>query len=538
MDRKSYDEGIYKIINDKTKFRKLSGDITVKREGQLQRFLRRIKDTGFLSDTLYDNIYPSGSNPARIYGLPKLHKSFTSNGYPSFRSIVSSIGTYNYNLSKFLCTLLTPLIPSSYSTEDSFTFVKEINKVSLKDSFIVSYDVCSLFTNIPLEETINLAVNLIFEKDPNIKISREDLKQLFLFATAQTHFIFKGDFYDQIDGVPMGTPLAPVLANLFMGYNESIWLNEYSLPPILYKRYVDDIITAFRSENEADNFLEFLNSRHPNIKFTMEKQQNNKISFLDVHLDNSENLITKIFRKKTFTGILTNYYSFTSFTYKKGLINCLVERAFKINNTWKFFHSDLNDVKNILLKNGYPSIIFDKIIKTKIETLITGTNKKQDNRTNTRYFKLPYLGKQSENLNKKLLTLSRKYCKSVSFKIAFTSTKIKSFFSAKDSLPSYLKSFVIYKFKCAGCNSCYIGETTRHLDARIDEHLRKDKKSAIYKHIHKNIGCFDNCKKTCFSVLDTANTKFQLKVKEGMYIGWENPDVNKQVKYVKCSLIV
>ena len=336
----------------------------------------------------------------------------------------------------------------------------------------------------------------------------------------------------------MGSPLAPVLANLFMGHNENIWLDEYSSPPIFYKRYVDDIITAFKTENEADKFLEYLNSRHPNIKFTMEKQQNNQISFLDVHLDNSETLITKIFRKKTFTGILTNYFSFTSFTYKKGLINCLVERAFRINNTWKHFHNDLNDVKNILLKNGYPSHIFDKIIKTKIETLKIGSPKKQDDRKNTRCFKLPFLGKQSQNLNKKLLTLSKKYCKSVSFKIAFTSTKIKSFFSAKDSLPSYLKSFVIYKFKCAGCNSCYIGETTRHLDVRIDEHLRKDKKSAIYKHIHNNVSCFDNRNKACFSILDTATTQFQLKVKEGMYIGWENPDLNKQVKYLKFSLTV
>ena len=220
------------------------------------------------------------------------------------------------------------------------------------------------------------------------------------------------------------------------------------------------------------------------------------------------------------------------------LVNCLVERAFKINNTWIGFHHDLNEIKNILLKNSFPSLISDKIIKSKLEKLINKNESCGKVQSNTRFFKLPYLGKQSENLNKKVFTLYKKYCKSVQFKLVFTSTKIKSFFSAKDSVPQYLKSRVVYKFSCAGCNSCYVGETTRHLDTRIEEHLKKDKKSAVYKHIHEKVNCFDKCTKQCFSILDTATTMYQLKIKEGMYIGWENPDLNRQVKYIRCSLTV
>ena len=99
-------------------------------------------------------------------------------------------------------------------------------------------------------------------------------------------------------------------------------------------------------------------------------------------------------------------------------------------------------------------------------------------------------------------------------------------------------SNVVYRFQCAICNFCYIGETTRHLEKRIAEHLRKDKTSAIYKHIHEDFDCFNYCDESCFSILDTAMTNFQLKVKEGMYIGWENPNLNKQVKYVQCTLTV
>ena len=87
---------------------------------------------------------------------------------------------------------------------------------------MVSFDVESLFTNIPLEECIDLAVNYISEGNPDIKLNKSELRSLFTTATAQTRFIFNGSFNDQINGVAMGSPLAPVLANLFMGHHEKL----------------------------------------------------------------------------------------------------------------------------------------------------------------------------------------------------------------------------------------------------------------------------------------------------------------------------
>ena len=82
--------------------------------------------------------------------------------------------------------------------------------------------------------------------NPNLNSIKKELKKLFLFATSQTHFLFNGKLYSQIDGVAMGSPLAPVLANIFMGFYESKWLNEYNLyKPKFYLRYVDDILAAF-----------------------------------------------------------------------------------------------------------------------------------------------------------------------------------------------------------------------------------------------------------------------------------------------------
>ena len=90
--------------------------------------------------------------------------------------------------------------------------------------FLVSYDLTIPFTNIPLQETIGIAVNLIFNHNPNLNITRKELKKLSLFATSKTHFIFNSKFYNQIDGIAMGSHLAPVLTNISMRFQESNWL--------------------------------------------------------------------------------------------------------------------------------------------------------------------------------------------------------------------------------------------------------------------------------------------------------------------------
>ena len=117
----------------------------------------------------------------------------------------------------------------------------------------------------------------------------------------------------------MGSPLAPVLANIFKGFYESKWHNEYNLnKPKFYFRYVDDILAAFDNEQDSLNFLNFLNNRHPNIKFTIEKQINHSIAFLDVFISgiNNQNLTLETYHKSTYTGLILNFKSFTSFSYK------------------------------------------------------------------------------------------------------------------------------------------------------------------------------------------------------------------------------
>ena len=133
----------------------------------------------------------------------------------------------------------------------------------------------------------------------------------------------------------MASPLAPVLATISLGFQKSKWLNQYNLnKPKYYFRYVDDILAAFEIEQNSLVFFNFLNNRHPNIKFNIEKQINLSISFLDVFNSgiNNQNLTRKTYQKSTYTGLLLNFKSFTSFSCKISLIKCLIDRSFKISN--------------------------------------------------------------------------------------------------------------------------------------------------------------------------------------------------------------
>ena len=203
-----------------SKFKQLTSDPTKLREVQLQRYLRKLNNKGYFDESIYDYIYPAGSLPTRLYGTPKIHKIKEKSDIPPLRPIVSSINSYNYNLASYLCALLIPFILTAHFTKDSFNFIKDIPELSTQDSFMVSYDVCSLFTNKPLSETIDIAVKLILENTKDLKFSENELTKLFRFATAQTHFYFDGNIFAQVDGVAMGTSLGPALANFFMGYYE------------------------------------------------------------------------------------------------------------------------------------------------------------------------------------------------------------------------------------------------------------------------------------------------------------------------------
>ena len=160
LDGKLYNNAIQEIISDTSKFEKLYEDPTLKGEASMQCFFCKLKQKIFFKEVEYDKLYPSGSAHDRIYGTPKMHKFSSSGSFTKLPPIFSSVGTFNYNLARFLCNVLSLLFPNDNSYKDTFPFVSQIKNANLSKRFLVSYDVTSLFTNIPLQKTAEIAIIL------------------------------------------------------------------------------------------------------------------------------------------------------------------------------------------------------------------------------------------------------------------------------------------------------------------------------------------------------------------------------------------
>ena len=161
--------------------------------------------------------------------------------------------------------------------------------------------------------------------------------------------------FSQIDGVAMGSPFGPALANMFVSYYESKLFNEISKPTV-YCRYVDDTFSLFHKETEFQKFLNRLNSLHPS-KFTNEIETNNSLPFLDVFGTKSNNkFITSVYRKPTFTGQYIHWNSFGPKQRKTNLIDTLTHRALKICSKSTLKH-ELEHIHSILVQNGYPEFL-------------------------------------------------------------------------------------------------------------------------------------------------------------------------------------
>ena len=121
-------------------------------------------------------------------------------------------------------------------------------------------------------------------------------------------------------------------------------------------------------------------------------------------------------------------------------------------------------------------------------------------------------------------------------KLVFTSFKIENYFSCKDPIPVDLKSFLAYKFTCASCSSSYIDKTCHHLKTRIEDHIKKDNKPHIFKHLHSTITCLDSYNSLSLKMIDKTNSKFDLKIKETLHINWRIPNLNARKHHLVLAL--
>ena len=263
---------------------------------------------------------------------------------------------------------LKPLFVENHTVSDIFQFADELRETKINDhDILVSYGVSSLFTNVPVDETIESIAerafrNDWFNKEHNLNITKSDLIELLRTATKNQLFQFEGNLYEQVDGVAMGSSLGPLMANAFMCNIEKQLETENKMPTF-YKRYVDDTLSTMPDFETASEFLTTLKNGHPSIDFTMELEENGRLAFLGMNIiRNGSRLDTKVYRKPTDTGLLLHYHSHVDGRYKRPLLNTMLNRAFKLSSTWKLFHQKCERLKETFSRLRYP----DKLVESTI----------------------------------------------------------------------------------------------------------------------------------------------------------------------------
>ena len=282
--------------------------IVIEWKAPLNNFLKSLKSTSIIDDATYKQLYVTGSGPGILYGLPKVHKANFRDNFP-FRPIFAAYKTAPCKLAKFLVPILATFTSNEYTVDNSHSFVRQITSVPNADNyFMASFDVENLFTNIPLAETIDICIQSLFsDSNSTAGMDKNQFRTFLQKSVLNSFFMFNDKLFKQIEGLRMGLPLGPSFANIFMSFYEQQWLDDcpVDFKPAFYRRYVDDTFLLFHHRDHAKKFLAYLNEKHSNIKFTMESEQQNSLSFLDVLVCRSNNSFgTSVYRKESFTELL------------------------------------------------------------------------------------------------------------------------------------------------------------------------------------------------------------------------------------------
>ena len=534
LQKEDYLSKLDDITNDTTKFslipqstRKNARHPLMRRqEVIISEINKHVKK--FVPEDTVKSLKPSGCNLGKLYGTSKVHKA----GYP-IRPIVSMVGTPEYNLARYLDGLIKPNLPTKYSIRSNGEYLELLKTFNhVNSDYVVSFDVVSLFTNIPLGETITMVSNVIYSETAVVKppMPKASFISLLKCATGGM-FSHRGKIYKQHDGVTMGNPLAPTLANFFLGYMETELLEDNNNDtnradfPALYVRYVDDVFCIFRKDDDHRQFLKRLNNLHQNLSFTCEFG-GESIPFLDMRITLEDNKIkTNVFRKKTNTDVFLHYKSNVPTKWKVGLIKCFIHRAKIICSDKSSLNEEMEKLREIFSRNGYPKYFFDKISSEGLRE-----NSKTDCDADAKKFllKVPYVGKPSISFSKKMKQLVKaEFDEEV--RTIYQTDKVGNYFTLKCNTPDSIVPKVVYQFTCPSDSEVkYIGYTNRSLGERVKDHLRGG--TAISDHIDSCKHCrtiritIDN-----FKVLKKCRTNLETMIFEAIFIKRNNPSLNHQL---------
>jgi hypothetical protein len=463
MNADDYDSKIYALLDNRMVYKPVTYNPTARVTRRIRAVIR--DNEKLFTEDVFEGLYrPKIVQPPKLYGTPKVHKTNVP-----LRPIVSQIDSPSYHLAKHVAKIMRPLAGDTTSyVKDSRHFVNILSNIRLEpDDIMVSFDVESLFTNVPVKECLEVIRN---------KLSKNNIPEGYMVLLRNclegAYLLYRGQYYLQIDGVAMGSPVAPIMANIWMEHIET--LIDYHLHDVkIWRRYVDDVFCILRGgQPEVEQFLRHLNALHSKIKFTYELQANNTLPFLDVKVMAQADGTLKhtVYRKPTHTDKYLNASSHHHPKHLRSVETSLVNRARALCDP-EFLDEELSHVDKILRRNGYRGNVRGKLPKQRYRV------KRSDVARQPAY--LPYI----KGVTDKIGCILRKF----SINTVFTPfTKMsQQIGTPKDVIP--YQSPGVYKVECS-CGSSYIGQTKRTIAERVKEHIaavknRQVEKSAIAEHL-------------------------------------------------------
>ncbi len=535
LDADEYDSKVHDLLDDEKSYRVLKKDPTLATERKLLSLLRDLKKNKKVTEAFYNCVRPSegSSKPARLYGRVKLHKESVP-----LRPVVATCGTSTYALARRLSTILRPLVGSSgRNLRNTNELVETMEGIVMDESeMLVSYDVKSLFTSIPVEESIAICERKLREDDTlddRTGMNVETIVQMLRFCLTSTSFQYKHIHYQQLDGVAMGSPVSPVIADIFMEDLEDK-VFEARTAPRLWKRFVDDVIAVVQN-TLGKSLLQSLNNQHPRIKFTMEEEQEGCLPFMDVRFarQSDGSLIREVYQKPTHTNRYVLFTSHHPKAVKAGIVQGLAGRAIRVCSNVEERDKELQRISEAMACNGYPKRFTEKAISKQIKRESMRMLETDDAEDKQRLLdtepkmdtvRIPFI----EGLSQEIRRIARTAGVRCAFYMPNT---MRDLYQAKDPLPRDATTHAVYSLMCKTCNEEYVGETQRALKVRGKEHrdairLGHCAKSAVAEHVH-------NCEPPhdvdwdSMKVIDRAGRRTERKVRESFHIHKRKPQINR-----------
>ncbi|XP_072018481.1 uncharacterized protein [Amphiura filiformis] len=300
LDKEEYEEKVTIMLNDDKTYEKLKNDPTARYKRKLISILTGWKKVNKITEREYWKLYPTAENTPRMYCTPKIHKAGTP-----LRPIVDYCGSIMYETSKELARILGPLVgQTQHHVKNSKDLADDLAEIMFEEGEeFISHDVVSLFTNTPIDKSLEIIRQRLIEDktlSERTKLTVDDVMEVLEFALTTTYFSFRGQIYQQKFGTAMGSPVSPIVANLYMEWleQEAIASAPLDIKPRLWKRYVDDVLEIVKKDT-AEQLTTHINQidKTDNIKFTFETEDNHQIPFLDTLIVKKQDGSIKLLHK-------------------------------------------------------------------------------------------------------------------------------------------------------------------------------------------------------------------------------------------------